>query len=96
VMAVVLAIMLAIVKRAIGLSFYRLAATHLQPLGISVAVLGVGMTLKASLADTPGPVLLVIALVVLLASLSPVILLQKRRFLGSYDVAFLRRTQGGS
>ena len=95
VMAVVLAIMLVLVKRAIGLSFYRMAATHLQPLAISVAVLALGTTLKASLANTPGPVVLVIGFVVLLASVSPVILFQNRRFLGSYNVAFLRRTQGG-
>jgi hypothetical protein len=94
-MAVVLAIMLVLVKRAIGLSFYRMAATHLQPLAISVAVLALGTTLKASLANTPGPVVLVIGFVVLLASVSPVILFQNRRFLGSYNVAFLRRTQGG-
>jgi O-antigen/teichoic acid export membrane protein len=95
VMAAMLGIMLVIVKHAIHLPLRRMAAAHLQPLAITVAVLAVGMTLKASLADTPGPVVLVIALVVLLASLSPVILFQKRRFLGSYNVAFLRRTEGG-
>jgi teichuronic acid exporter len=95
VMALMLALMLAIVKRAIDLPFRRVAATHLHPLGISVAVVGVGMTLKASLPDTPGPLLLSITLVVLLASLLPLILFQKRRVLGSYAVAFLRRPEGG-
>jgi O-antigen/teichoic acid export membrane protein len=95
VMAVMLVVTLVIVKRAIALSFRRVAATHLRPLGISVAVLGVGLTLRASLADIPGPLLLVITLTVLLASVVPVILVLKRRVLGSYDVALLRRTLGG-
>jgi teichuronic acid exporter len=95
VMAVTLAIMLVIVKRAIDLSLHRVAATHLHPLAISVAVLGVGLTLRVSLADIPGPLLLVITLVVFLASLLPIIFLQKRRVLGSYNVALLRRTVGG-
>jgi len=95
VMVLVLAIMFAVVTHDIELSFHRLAAVHLQPLVISVAVIGVGVTLKASLPDLPGPVLLAITLVVLLASLLPIIFFQKRRVLGPYNVALLRRTQGG-
>jgi O-antigen/teichoic acid export membrane protein len=95
VLALVVAIMFAVVTRDIDLSFHRLAAAHLQPVVISVAVLGVGLTLKASLADIPGPVLLAIALAVVLVSLLPLILIQKRRVLGSYNIALLRRMEGG-
>jgi teichuronic acid exporter len=95
VMAVMLVIMLVIVKRAIDLSFHRMAATHLHPLAISVVVLTVGMTLRASFADLPGPLLLGVALVVLLAALFPFILFHKRRVLGPYNIALLRRMQGG-
>lgn len=95
VLALVLAIMFAIVARDVDLSFHRLAAAHLQPVVLSMAVLGVGATVKASLADVPGPVLIVITLVVLLVALLPVIVLHKRRALGSYDVALLRRPEGG-
>jgi O-antigen/teichoic acid export membrane protein len=95
VMSVMLAIMLVIVKRAIDLSFHRIAATHLRALAISVAVLTVGMTLRASLGDIPGPLLLGIALVVLLAASFPFILFQKGRVFGPYNIALLRRTQGG-
>jgi hypothetical protein len=94
-MAVMLAIMLVMVKRAVDLSFRHMAATHLHPLGIGVVVVGVGLTLRASLGDIPGPLLLAITLGVLLASSFPVLLLHKRRVLGSYNVALLRRTEGG-
>ena len=95
VMALMLAIMLLIVKLAIDLSFRRVAAAHLRPLGISVAVLAVGLTLKTSLADIPDPLLPVITLVVLVVPLLSIILFQKRRLFGSYYIALLRRTEGG-
>jgi hypothetical protein len=93
-MALVLAIMFVVVARDIELGLHRVAAVHLQPLVISGVVIAVGMTLKASLPDIPGPVLLAITFVVLLASLLPV-LLQKRRVIGFFNVAHLRRTEGG-
>jgi PST family polysaccharide transporter len=95
VLALVLAIMLAVVMRDIDLPMHRVAAVHLQPLVLSAAVVAVGMTLKASLTNIPDPLLLVVTLVVLLASLLPILLVQKRRVLGSYNVALLRRTEGG-
>jgi O-antigen/teichoic acid export membrane protein len=94
VMAVVLGVMFVVVARDIDLALHRLAAVHLRPLVISGTVLGVGGTLKASLADISGPALLAITLVVLLAGLLPIILLQKKRGLASYHPALSRRTQG--
>jgi O-antigen/teichoic acid export membrane protein len=94
VMALVLGIMFVVVARDIDLALHRVAAVHLQPLVISAAVLGVGGTLKASLADISGPALLAITLVVLLAGLLPIILFQRKRVRGSYHHALTRRTQG--
>jgi O-antigen/teichoic acid export membrane protein len=85
VMALVLALMFFVVARDIDLALHRVAAVHLQPLVISGAVLGVGMTLKTSFANVSGPVLLAITLAVLLAGLLPIIPFQKRRVLGSYN-----------
>jgi hypothetical protein len=88
VLALVLTTMFAVLAHDIELSFHRVAAAHLQPAIVSVAVLGVGATLKASLADLPDPLLLVLTLAVLLASVLPVTLfLQKRRVLDSYNIA---------
>jgi PST family polysaccharide transporter len=95
VLALVLVIMFAVVMRDIDLSLHRLAAAHVQSLAISAAVVGIGVALKASLAGLPGSVLLAVALVLVLGTLLPVILLHNRRVLGSYSVALLRRTEGG-
>jgi O-antigen/teichoic acid export membrane protein len=95
VMALVLAVMFVVVARDIDLGLHRVAAVHVQPLLISAAVLAVGMTLKVSFADIPDFLPLVITLVVLLGSFLPLILVQKRRVLGSYNIAALRRPGGG-
>lgn len=95
VLALVLAVMLAMVKRAVDISFRRLAATQLHPLAISAATLGVGLTMKLSLADIPGPGLLVMTLLVLIASFFLVALLNKKWVFGSHNIALFRRAQGG-
>jgi PST family polysaccharide transporter len=95
VLALVLAAMFVLVARDIELSLRRVAVAHVEPLLISAAVLGVGATLKVSLEDFSGAVLLAIAVVVLLAGLLPLIAVRKRKELYSYHVALLRRTEGG-
>jgi O-antigen/teichoic acid export membrane protein len=94
-LAFVLAIMFVVVMRDIDLTFHRLVAVHLRPLVLSAGVAGVGMMLKASLAGIPGPALLFVALSVLLASMLPLVVFQKRRVLGSDTLALLRQMQGG-
>jgi O-antigen/teichoic acid export membrane protein len=94
VMALVLAIMYFVVARDIDLAWHRLVAVHFQPLVLSGVILGVGMTLRLSLANVSGPIQLAITLTVLLAGLFPIILFQKRRVLGSYNVTLHRRPHG--
>jgi O-antigen/teichoic acid export membrane protein len=93
VMVLVLAVMFVVVARDIDLGLQRLAAVHLQPLVISAAVLGLGETLKVSLVDIPGPLLLAVTVAVLVVVLLPIIF-QKRRVFASYRVALSRRTNG--
>jgi PST family polysaccharide transporter len=54
VMALGYAIMLALAKRAIGLSLQRLFSTHLHPLAISLAIIGIGLALEQLLPYLPG------------------------------------------
>jgi O-antigen/teichoic acid export membrane protein len=69
VMGLVLALMFAVVRRAIGISYQRLVAVHVKPLAISAAISGVGITLKLVAADSYVPVLLVMTLLMVVTSL---------------------------
>lgn len=95
VLALTQAIMFFIVMRDTDLAFHRLAAVHLRPLVLSAGVAGVGIALKASLAGIPGPALLAISIAVMLASIVPMVVFQKKRVLGSDTLALLRHLQGG-
>jgi hypothetical protein len=84
-----------IVMRDTDLAFHRLAAVHLRPLVLSAGVAGVGIALKVSLSGIPGPALLAISIAVMLASIVPMVVFQKKRVLGSDTLALLRHLQGG-
>ena len=87
--------MFVIVMRDVDLAFHRLAAARLRPLVLSAGVAGVGITLKASWQVSQARALLAISIAVMLASIVPMVVFQKKRVLGSDTVALLRQLQGG-
>jgi PST family polysaccharide transporter len=68
VMAVVFAIMLVMVIRAIDLSFWGIVWVHLRPAAIGVIIVGIGMSLKIGLIDVPASVQFISTLAVLTIS----------------------------
>jgi O-antigen/teichoic acid export membrane protein len=96
VLVLALALMLAMVKRAVDISFHRLAATHLHPLAISTAMIGLGLALKVVFPDLPSPAQPLMTLVLLLSSLLLIGVVNRRWVFGSYNIALFRRVQRGT
>jgi len=92
----VLAIMFLILKRVIDMPIKSLIATHLHPLVISTAILGVGMALKLSTVDISGPLLLFLTFVIFVTSLAFLALRNPKVVFGAYNLALFRTTTSHS
>jgi PST family polysaccharide transporter len=95
VMALMFAIMLIIVKRAIDLPLRRVAAAHVRPLVITAATSGLCLTVKALLPGLPGPVLALLTLLLLLSSFSVFVFFNRERVFGATGVLALHRLHIG-
>jgi O-antigen/teichoic acid export membrane protein len=92
VMAVMLAIMLIVVKRAIGLPLRHVAAAHFHPLVITAAASALCLTVKTLLPDLPGPALVSLTLLLLLSSFCLFVLFNRERVFGSRTALAFHRT----
>jgi PST family polysaccharide transporter len=92
----VLVIMLTIVKYVLSIPFHQLVAIHVHPMLISAAIVGIGMTVKWSMADLGRPILLVVTLVIVIVSLSVLALRKPDWAFGAHNVAVFRDARSRS
>ncbi len=87
VMALGYAIMIALAKRAIGLSLQRLVSTHLHPLGISLAIVAVGLTIEQLLPHLPGLLAPTLTLLMIAVTALVIVRFDKKWLIGPSNTA---------
>jgi O-antigen/teichoic acid export membrane protein len=95
VMALMLAIMLVVVKHAIDLPLRRMATAHFRPLVVAATASGLCVTMKALLSELPGPVLVILTLLLLLSSSCVFVFFNQERVFGSHRVLALHKPHNG-